>query len=278
MHRLLRRPLPAVTIPAMNDIDPTYQATLDYLFGFVDFSLTHQQNLSPENFDLSRMRALMAALGNPENSYKTVHIAGTKGKGSVAAFCASALQEAGLKTGLYTSPHLKDFEERIQINRQSISQVDLVDLVDEIKPFVAAIPKLTTFEISTALAFWHFARQGVEIAVIEVGLGGRLDATNVITPLVSVITSISKDHTYVLGDTLTEIAGEKGGIIKPGIPVILAPQRDEPRERLQQIAAERSCPLTQVGSDYKFSIKSRSLEGKFYPFGARIIMEKAPSY
>ncbi len=262
MHRLLRRPLPAVTIPAMNDIDPTYQATLDYLFGFVDFSLTHQQNLSPENFDLSRMRALMAALGNPENSYKTVHIAGTKGKGSVAAFCASALQEAGLKTGLYTSPHLKDFEERIQINRQSISQVDLVDLVEEIKPFVAAIPKLTTFEISTALAFWHFARQGVEIAVIEVGLGGRLDATNVITPLVSVITSISKDHTYVLGDTLTEIAGEKGGIIKPGIPVILAPQRDEPRERLQQIAAERSCPLTQVGSDYKFSIKSRSLEGQ----------------
>lgn len=260
-HRLLRPLLPEVTIPTMN-IDPAYQAALDYLYSFVDFSLTHQQNLSPENFDLGRMRALMDALGNPEKSYKTIHVAGTKGKGSVGAFCASALQEAGLKTGLYTSPHLKDFEERIQINRGSISQADLVTLVDEIKPYVATIPQLTTFEISTALAFWHFARQGVDIAVIEVGLGGRLDSTNVITPLVSVITSISRDHTFVLGDTLSEIAGEKGGIIKPGIPVVLAPQREEPRERLQQIAAERGCPLTQVGHDYKFSIKSRSLEGQ----------------
>ncbi len=244
------------------NIAPNYQAALDYLFSFVDFSLTHQQNLAPENFDLNRMRALMAALGNPEKNYKTIHVAGSKGKGSVSAFCASALQEAGLKTGLYPSPHLKDFEERIQINRQSISQTDLVTLVDEIKPHVAAIPGLTTFEISTALAFWHFSRQVVDIAVIEVGLGGRLDAPNVITPLVSVITSISRDHTFVLGDTLAEIAAEKGGIIKPGIPVILAPQRGEPRERLHQIAAARGCPLTQVGSDYKFSIKSRSLDGQ----------------
>ena len=244
------------------NIDPAYQAALDYLYSFVDFSLTHQQNLAPENFDLSRMRLLMAALGNPEKSYTTIHVAGTKGKGSVSAFCASALQENGLKTGLYTSPHLKDFEERIQINHLPISQTDLVKLIDEIKPYVAAIPKLTTFEISTALAFWHFSRQGVDIAVIEVGLGGRLDATNVITPLVSVITSISRDHTFVLGDTLTEIAGEKGGIIKPGIPVVLAPQREEPRERLHQIANERDCPLTQVGSDFKFSIKSRTLDGQ----------------
>ncbi len=244
------------------NVDPAYQAALDYLYSFVDFSLTHQQNLSPENFDLTRMRELMAALGNPEKSYKTIHIAGTKGKGSVSAFCASALQESAFKTGLYTSPHLKDFEERIQVNREPILQADLVALVEEIKPFIAAIPKLTTFEISTALAFWHFARQNVDIAVIEVGLGGRLDATNVITPLVSVITSISRDHTSVLGDTLSEIAGEKGGIIKPGVPVVLAPQREEPREKLLQIAAEQGSPLTQVGRDYKFSIKSRSLDGQ----------------
>ena len=245
-------------------IDPNYQAALDYLYSFVDFSLTHQQNLAPENFDLSRMRALMTVLRNPEQRYKTIHVAGTKGKGSVSAFCASALREAGYKTGLYTSPHLKDFEERIQINGQSISQSDLVEIVEAIKPYVAAIPRLTTFEITTALAFWHFARQGVEIAVIEVGLGGRLDATNVITPLVSVITSISRDHTYVLGDTLSEIATEKGGIIKPGIPVVLAPQREEPRQKLVEIAAERGSPLTQVGRDYKFSIKSRTLNGQVF--------------
>jgi dihydrofolate synthase/folylpolyglutamate synthase len=245
-------------------IDPNYQAALDYLYSFVDFSLSHQQNLAPENFDLSRMRALMTVLRNPEQRYKTIHVAGTKGKGSVSAFCASALREAGYKTGLYTSPHLKDFEERIQINGQSISQSDLVEIVEAIKPYVAVIPRLTTFEITTALAFWHFARQGVEIAVIEVGLGGRLDATNVITPLVSVITSISRDHTYVLGDTLSEIATEKGGIIKPGIPVVLAPQREEPRQKLVEIAAERGSPLTQVGRDYKFSIKSRTLNGQVF--------------
>ena len=245
-------------------VDPGYQAALDYLFSFVDYSRTHQQNLAPENFDLSRMRALMEVLGNPQQKYKSIHVAGTKGKGSVSAFCASALQEAGQRTGLFTSPHLKDFEERIQINRKAISRNELVALVDEIKPHVNAIPWLTTFEISTALAFWYFARQEVDIAVIEVGLGGRLDATNVINPLVSVITSISRDHTFVLGNSLTAIASEKGGIIKPGIPVVLAPQRQEPREKLTEIAAERKCHLTQVGRDYKFQIKTRSLDSQVF--------------
>jgi len=256
--------------------DPHYQAALDYLYSFVDYSLTHQQNLAPENFDLNRMQALMAALGNPEQSYQTIHVAGTKGKGSVSAFCASALQEAGYITGLYTSPHLRDFEERIQINGKPILRDELVNLTNKIKPYVAGIPRLTTFEISTALAFWHFARQGVEIAVIEVGLGGRLDATNVITPQISVITSISRDHTYVLGDTLSEIATEKGGIIKPGIPVVLAPQREEPRNKLSEIASERSCPLVQVGRDYKFSIKERSLEGQVVSLWNTVDVNKAP--
>ena len=171
------------------DLDSAYQAALDYIYSFVDFSRTHQENLAPEKFNLDRMRVLMDALGNPDLNYQTIHIAGTKGKGSVSAFCASVLQEAGSKTGLYTSPHLKDFEERIQINREPISRVELVTLVDQIKPHIDKIPWITTFEISTALALWYFSRQNVEIAVIEVGLGGRLDATNVITPLVSVITS-----------------------------------------------------------------------------------------
>ena len=237
---------------------------MDYLYRFVDFSRTHQENLAPENFDLSRMRALMALMGNPDQSFKTIHVAGTKGKGSVSAFCASALQEAGFKTGLYTSPHLKDFEERIQINREKISRKDFVQFVEEIKAHVAEIPWLTTFEIATALAFWYFARQEVDIAVVEVGLGGRLDATNVITPLVSVITSISRDHTRVLGNSLSAIAAEKGGIIKPGVPVVLAPQRPEPRKKIIEIAAERGCELTQVGIDYKFKIKSRSLHSQVF--------------
>jgi dihydrofolate synthase/folylpolyglutamate synthase len=242
--------------------DDAYQDALNYLYSFVDFSRSHQQNLAPEKFNLSRMRSLMDALGNPDKNFKTIHVAGTKGKGSVSAFCATVLQKAGYKTGLYTSPHLKDFEERIQINRQAIPRTELVSLVGKMKPYVAAIPWLTTFEISTAIAFWYFSQHEVDIAVIEVGLGGRLDATNVITPLVSVITSISKDHTYVLGNTLSEIALEKGGILKPGIPAVLAPQREEPKGKLIQIAVERGVPLVQVGSDFQYKIETRTLEGQ----------------
>ncbi len=244
--------------------DAAYQAALDYLYSFVDYSLTHQQNLRPELFNLDRMQELVASLGDPQKAYPTIHVAGTKGKGSVCAFCAAGLQAGGYKVGLYTSPHLKDYEERIQINGQAISPEELVALTDEIKPHVAAIPRLTTFEITTALAFWYFARQGVDIAVIEVGLGGRLDATNVITPLVSVITSLSLDHTYVLGNTLGEIAAEKGGIIKAGVPIVIAPQRDEPRKVLQRIAEERGAPLVQVGLDYKFAGKEHSLEKQVF--------------
>lgn len=241
-----------------------YQSALDYLYSFVDYSLTHQQNLAPELFDLSRMRALMDSLGNPQTAYPTIHVAGTKGKGSICALTASALQAGGYKVGLYTSPHLVDFEERFQINGAAISQADLVELVEAIKPHVAAIPRLTTFEITTALAFWYFARQQVDIAVIEVGLGGRLDATNVIQPLVSVISSISLDHTYVLGDTLAQIAAEKGGIIKPGVPVVIAPQKDEPRLVFIKMAAEKQSALLQVGIDLAFAPLAQSLDGQSF--------------
>jgi dihydrofolate synthase/folylpolyglutamate synthase len=187
-------------------------------------------------------------------------VAGTKGKGSVSALAASALTAAGYKTGLYTSPHLQDYAERIQVNGQPIPHGELAELVEDIKPAVARVPYLTTFEITTALGFLYFARQGCEAAVIEVGLGGRLDATNIITPRVSVITSLSLDHTLVLGDTLDKIAGEKAGIIKPGVPVVSSSQKEEALEVLVRIAKERGCEFTLVGRDVEFKALSHSID------------------
>lgn len=239
-----------------------YQQTLDYLYSYVDFSMTRGHRYSADQFDLDRMRMLAARLGNPEGKYPSIHIAGTKGKGSVAALCQSALRADGYRTGLYTSPHLHDYAERIRINGTPISHSDLIHLVEENKTVFESIPQITTFEITTALAFLYFARREVDVAVIEVGLGGRLDATNVVIPIVAVITSLSYDHTHLLGDTLAEIAGEKAGIIKHGIPVILSPQKDEAREVVERIAAERSAPLIQLGRDYLFEPQSRSLDGQ----------------
>ena len=240
----------------------SYQDALDYIYSFVDYSRTHQANLSPENFDLSRMVEFMNLLGSPQLEFPSLHVAGSKGKGSVSAFCASVLQAAGFKVGLYTSPHLKDFEERMQINGVPISRNTLAEYVEEIKPAVESIPKLTTFEIMTGLAFLFFARQKVDIAVIEVGLGGRLDATNIITPLVSVITSLYLDHVTILGETLEEIAAEKGGIIKPGIPVVSAPQEEKALNVIKKIAAQRGSQLIKVEEDYPFSIVSSTLDGQ----------------
>jgi dihydrofolate synthase / folylpolyglutamate synthase len=189
-------------------------------------------------------------------------VAGTKGKGSVSALCASALGAGGYKVGLYTSPHLLDYCERIQVDGEPISHELMVELVEEIKPAVARIPKLTTFEITTALGFLAFARRGVNAAVIEVGLGGRLDATNLVTPRVSVITSLSYDHMAVLGDTLAKIAGEKAGIIKQGVPVVSAPQKEEALDVLERVARERGCEFTLVGRDIKFEKVESSLNGQ----------------
>jgi dihydrofolate synthase/folylpolyglutamate synthase len=242
--------------------DEAYQQALDYIYSYVDYSLKRQDELSAEKFDLERMRALMGALGNPERAYPIIHIAGTKGKGSVASFCASALHAAGHRVGLYTSPHLQDFAERMQVNGEQIDHSEVVELVEEIKPQIESVPFVTTFEITTALAFLYFSRQNINVGVIEVGLGGRLDATNVCQPDVTVITSLSYEHTTVLGETLAEIAGEKAGIIKPEIPLILAPQEEEARAVVVAIAAERGAPLVQVGRDYCFSSLDRSLDGQ----------------
>ena len=246
----------------MPDIKNQYNQALDYLYAFVDYSLKHISELAKAEFNLDRMFALMEELGNPQEKYPIIHVAGTKGKGSVAALCASALKAAGYKTGLYTSPHLWDYTERIQINGEPISHEQLIELVEEVKPVVAKIPKLTTFEITTAIGFLAFAKNNVNAAVIEVGLGGRLDATNVVIPKVSVITSLSYDHMAVLGNTLAEIAVEKAGIIKNGVPIVSAPQTEEALEVLERIAKERSSPFTLVGRDIKYKRLTSSLDGQ----------------
>jgi dihydrofolate synthase/folylpolyglutamate synthase len=201
-------------------------------------------------------------LGNPQNDYQVVHVAGTKGKGSVCALIASGLRAAGYRVGLYTSPHLQDYAERIQVDGQPIGHDELVALLEEVKPSIEQVHELTTFEITTALGFLYFSRQKVQVAVVEVGLGGRLDATNLVDPLVSVITTLSYDHMAVLGDTLDKIATEKAGIIKPGKPVVSTPQKDEALKVIQRTARERNSPLALVGSDYLFSPVSHSLDGQ----------------
>ena len=246
----------------MADTETAYNLALDYLYSFVDYSLKHSSELAKADFNLDRMRALMKELGDPQDQYPIIHVAGTKGKGSVCALAASGLQAAGFRVGLYSSPHLLDYCERIQINSQPVSNARLVELVEQIKPAVARIPKLTTFEITTALAFLHFAAEHADAAVIEVGLGGRLDATNIVQPKVSVITSLSYDHMAVLGNTLAQIAGEKAGIIKPGVPVISSPQKEEALEVLLRVSKERNAPFTLLKRDVVFEPLSHSLDGQ----------------
>ncbi|NWF64579.1 MAG: bifunctional folylpolyglutamate synthase/dihydrofolate synthase [Chloroflexi bacterium] len=244
------------------DIETRYNQALDYLYSFVDYSLKYSSELAKADFNLNRMFVLMESLGNPQTKYPIIHVAGTKGKGSTSALCAAGLQAAGYTTGLYTSPHLEDFVERIRINGEPISHEQLAALVEEIKPHVANVEMLTTFEITTALAFMAFAKYGAAAAVIEVGLGGRLDATNVVIPKVSVITSLSYDHTAVLGNTLALIAGEKAGIIKPGVPVVLSPQNDEALQVLLRVASERNSDITLVGRDVGFERVGSSLSAQ----------------
>ncbi len=245
----------------MEEVD-AFQKALEYLYSFVDFSLTRAFRYSPEKFDLGRVAVLLKDLGDPQEDYAVIHVAGTKGKGSTAAMIASALRAGGYHTGFYTSPHMQEYTERIQVDGKMIAQDQFVDLIEEMKPQIEKVQQLSSFEIGTALAFLYFSRQDVDVAVVEVGLGGRLDSTNVVDPLISVITSISYDHTYILGNTLTEIAGEKAGIIKPGRPVVIAPQKSEALRVFEQVSQERKAPLTQVGKDYLYTPREHSLDGQ----------------
>lgn len=200
------------------------------------------------SYGLERTYRLLEILGNPQNKIKVVHIAGTNGKGSTTSMVTSLLMGKGFKVGMYTSPYLEEFEERMQINRVNIPKERLGELMDKLKLAVDIVVEEglshpTEFEIITCLMFLYFYEEKVDYAVVEVGLGGRLDSTNVVTPIVSVITSISKDHTNLLGNTLGEIAGEKAGIIKEGIPVVIYPQKKEAFETIEKKAMEMHSDL-----------------------------------
>ncbi len=205
----------------------TYKQTLDFMFS--QLPMFHRIGAAAYKADLTNTIALCMAAGNPQDHFKTIHIAGTNGKGSVSNMLASVLQEMGLRTGLYTSPHLKDFRERIRVNGRMISQKNVIGFIREYKQEIDLI-RPSFFEMTVAMAFDHFKKEGIDIAVIETGLGGRLDSTNIISPLVSVITNISYDHMQFLGDTLDKIAWEKAGIIKPGIPVVIGESQEKIRE------------------------------------------------
>lgn len=262
----------------------TFEEALARLERFANYEINRSVSYTPGVFDLARMIELLARLGNPHQAYPTVHIAGSKGKGSTAAMTESVLRCAGYRTGLYISPHLHSFGERIQVTAAAIQAGEFAALVDELIPHVGAVPGITWFELITALAFLHFARQRVEIAVIEVGLGGRLDATNVIAPLVSVITSLSYEHTAWLGNTLAQIAFEKAGIIKPHTPVVCAPQEAEALAVIERVADERVAPLLLVGRDWPYRVGPLRVDGQSFaaPWpagpGARPAVQEWPAF
>ncbi|MFH0914363.1 MAG: folylpolyglutamate synthase/dihydrofolate synthase family protein [Chloroflexota bacterium] len=233
-----------------------YQQALDYLYSLMDWEVVPRLAYDPSNYDLRRLDELLARLGNPHRQARSVHITGTKGKGSTAAMVASALTVSGYVTGLYTSPHLISLNERLQVNSQPITDEELVALTERLQPEItdinreATYGKLTTFEALTALAFLHFKQKEVEFQVLEVGLGGRLDATNVIPPPeVSVITPISLDHTEVLGDTTGAIAREKAGILKAGSILVLSPQPEEAGRVITDAASRLGVGIVRVGED-----------------------------
>ena len=217
-----------------------YQETLDYLFS--QLPMYQRQGAPAFKKDLTNTLSLCEMLDNPHRKFQSIHIAGTNGKGSVSHMLASVFQSAGYKTGLYTSPHLRDFRERIKINGEMIPEQSVIDFVKDYKADFEKI-KPSFFEMTVALAFDHFAKKEVDIAIIETGLGGRLDSTNVITPELSVITNIGYDHQQFLGDTLPEIAGEKAGIIKPAIPVIVGEFQQEVAEVFKSKARETNSRL-----------------------------------
>lgn len=227
-----------------------YQETIDYLFHALP--AYHRVGAAAYKANLDNTEALMHYLNHPEQCFKSIHVAGTNGKGSVSHFLASILHKAGLKVGLYTSPHLVDFRERIRINGEMIPKDEVVRFVQQNRPFLDS-HKLSFFEMTVGLAFDYFRNSDVDIAVIEVGMGGRLDSTNVITPLLSVITNIGFDHTQFLGDTIEKIAGEKAGIIKPGVPVVIGQTQPETAPVFSAKALDNNAPILFADQHYKLS-------------------------
>ncbi|HXD88369.1 MAG TPA: folylpolyglutamate synthase/dihydrofolate synthase family protein [Urbifossiella sp.] len=218
----------------------TYDEALAYWYGRINFEV---RAAGPDDLKLERMQALLHRLGDPHRRLRIVHITGTKGKGSTAAMLAAILQKAGHRVGLFTSPHLTHVEERIQVDGSSISHEELAECMAEVAAAAAGMPPPTFFEIGTALGFLHFAQKKCDLAIIEVGLGGRFDSTNVCTPLVSIITNVGFDHMAQLGNTLEAIAYEKAGIIKRGVPVVSGVTQSGPRDVVARVAREFAAPL-----------------------------------
>ncbi|HVS69912.1 MAG TPA: folylpolyglutamate synthase/dihydrofolate synthase family protein [Phycisphaerae bacterium] len=263
-RRTLSRVLVRAATPALPiDPHPQYTKAVNFLMSHTDYEKMRVVRYNTTTFSLDRMRTLLRHLGNPHTRFKTAHVAGTKGKGSTCHMLAGMLQAGGLKTGLYTSPHIIDMRERIRINGDLISHDELVNLVKRVEPVLkkmaagggGAGDRPTFFEIFTAMSFCYFADRQVDIAVIETGMGGRLDSTNVITPEVTAITSISKDHMSVLGNTTTKIAEEKAGIFKKDIPAVTCIQDPDVTNVLKRVAGAARTALQVVGQDIEFSYR-----------------------
>ncbi|MDF0718268.1 bifunctional folylpolyglutamate synthase/dihydrofolate synthase [Muricauda sp. 334s03] len=244
----------------------TYKETLDWMFG--QLPMYQQKGATAFNAKLDNIIHLCNALDNPEKKFKSIHVAGTNGKGSSSHMLASILQEAGYKVGLYTSPHLKDFRERIKINGKVVGKKFVTDFIEQHKPFFE-YHKLSFFEMTVGMAFSYFAEEKVDVAVIEVGLGGRLDSTNIITPEVSLITNIGLDHTQFLGDTLEKIALEKAGIIKPKVPVVISETQPETKMIFNLIAHQLKSnivfadkePVTGYATDLLGEYQQKNING-----------------
>jgi len=242
-----------------------YQETLSWMFNRLPMFQTQGKNAL--NNKLDNILTFTSALGNPQTKFKSLHIAGTNGKGSSSSMLASILQEAGYKVGLYTSPHLKDFRERIKIDGKEIPEDYVVNFISENKSFLEK-HSLSFFEMTVGMAFSYFAEEKVDIAVIEVGLGGRFDSTNIITPEVSLITNISKDHTDILGDTLPKIAFEKAGIIKQNVPVVISEYQEETAPVFTARAKEIKAPIifanhieTSLTTDLQGAYQEKNIKG-----------------
>lgn len=231
-----------------------YQQTINYLYDTLP--MFSRMGSAAFKKDLTNTILLCERLGNPHKKFKSIHVAGTNGKGSVSHMLAAIFQTAGYKTGLYTSPHLYDFRERIKVNGAMCEEGFIIDFVEKIKPAIKEIEP-SFFEITVAMAFEYFARQKVDVAIIEVGLGGRLDSTNVICPQLSIISNIGWDHMNMLGNTLEEIASEKAGIIKENIPVVIGEKKEETENVFKKIASQKRSPL--FFAEENFSIKSYKL-------------------
>lgn len=246
-----------------------YQETLDWMFARLP--MFQRQGAAAFRKDLTNIKLLDHYLGYPHELYKTIHVAGTNGKGSTSHMLAAVLQKAGYKTGLYTSPHLKEFRERIRVNGAMVPQDYVVSFIEKHKEFIEN-HSLSFFELTVGLAFEYFASAQIDVAIIEVGMGGRLDATNIITPEVSVITNIGLDHTVFLGTTLKEIAAEKAGVIKAGIPVVIGEKQEETTTVFIQKAVEQGCVIS-FASDTDFPVYACDLKGIYQQKNKKTVLK-----